>query len=153
MRCWYTRWQLSDALDRGDLASRMARGHAAHCASCQAFGRGLEALDARLVRGARAAAAPLAAARRPRWRLLVAGPVAVGTAAAIIVAVTSGVTPVERVADGPPAGAPERLVQVRHVADRVSRVLANAPLEGELRDLIHDGKRGLDTVLSLGGLR
>src|SRR5262245_34951425 len=100
MRCWYTRWQMSNALDRGDLASRMARGHAARCAACQAFGRALESLDAQLARGAPAAARPVIAAPR-RWRLLpVAAPIAVGAAAVVLLAI-NGVEPVEPVAGTP----------------------------------------------------
>jgi hypothetical protein len=154
MRCWYTRWQMSNALDRGDLASRMTRGHAARCASCQAFGRALESLDAQLAVGARTATAPIIAAPR-RLRLLpVAAPLTVGIAAVVLLVVNS-VTPVEQVADAPEApamfGGP--LIRVRVVADRVTRALANTPLETELNDLIADGKRGLDAVLTLGGLR
>lgn len=153
MRCWYTRWQMSNALDRGDLASRMTRGHAARCTSCQAFGRALESLDARLALGARAATPPVIAAPR-RWRLLPIAPLAVGVAAVVVLAI-NGVTPVERTANPPDAptalGGP--LIRVRLVADRVTRALANTPLETELSDLIADGKRGIDAVLTLGGLR
>jgi hypothetical protein len=154
MRCWYTRWQMSNALDRGDLASRMARGHAAHCASCQSYGRALESLDAQLAVGARTATVPIIAAPR-RLRLLpVAAPLTVGLAAVVLLVVNT-VTPVEQVADAPEApsmfGGP--LIRVRVVADRVTRALSNTPLETELDDLIADGKRGLDAVLTLGGLR
>jgi len=153
MRCWYTRWQMSDALDRGELASRMARGHAARCAACQAFGRRLEALHDQLASGARAAALPVLARRRVPRRLLIAGPLAVGAAAVVAVAI-GGIAPVERaVAPPAPAEVSGTLIRVRHVADRVSRALASTPLDTELDDLIRDGKRGLDTVLSLGGLR
>jgi hypothetical protein len=154
MRCWYTRWQMSSALDRGDLGSRISRGHAAGCASCQAFGRALEALDGELTRGARAAAAPIIPGR-PRRRLLpIAAPLAVA-ATAIVVAI-SGVKPVDRVdrvAGAPSVHAPGTLVRVRDVADQVTRVLATTPLDTELDDLIADGKRGLDAVLAIGGLR
>jgi len=151
MRCWYTRWQMSNALDRGDLASRLGRGHAAGCASCQAFGHALEALHARLFRDAHAAAVPVRVAPRARWPLLVAGPVAVCAAAAIVVAVGIGGGPSVTVAPLP-AFAPDPLVRVRHVADRVSQILGNTPLETELDDLLHDGRRGLDAVLATGGL-
>jgi len=155
MRCWYTRWQMSNALDRGDLASRMTRGHAVHCASCQAFGRALESLDARLAVGARTAAAPIIVAPRRSRLLPVVAPLAVGVTAVVLLAV-NGVTPVKQVVDAtdattPPTAGP--LIRVRHVADRVTRVLANTPLETELDDLISDSKRGLDAVLALGGLR
>jgi len=153
MRCWYTRWQMSNALDRGDLASRMRRGHAAGCASCQAFGHALESLHARLSRGAHAAAVPVLAVRRARWRLLVAGPVAVA-AAAIALAVGTRGTRVDPVSDAPSlVEAPASLVRVRRVADRVSQVFANTPLETELDALVHDSKRGLDVLLATGGLR
>lgn len=154
MRCWYTRWQMSDALDRGDLASRMRRGHAAGCASCQAFGHALESLHARLSRGAHAAAVPVLAVRRARWRLLVAGPVAVAAAAAIALAVGTRGTRVDPVTDAPSlVEAPASLVGVRRVADRVSQVFENTPLETELAALVHDSKRGLDVILATGGLR
>jgi hypothetical protein len=158
MRCWYTRWQMSSALDRGDLASRMGRGHAAGCAACQAFGHALEALDARLSRGAPAAPVPVVVtprAPRARWPLLVAGPLA--AAAAITIVVGTRGTPVGPVIDD--RGTPvvvrvdEPLAPVHRVADRVSQVFANTPLETELDALIHDGRRGLDAVLATGGLR
>jgi len=155
MRCWYTRWQMSSALDGGDLASRMGRGHAAGCAACQAFGHALEALDARLSRGARAAPVPVVVAPRARWPLLVAGPLA--AAAAITIVVGTRGTPVGPAIDD--SGTPvvvqveEPLAPVRRVADRISQVFANTPLETELDALIHDGRRGLDAVLATGGLR
>lgn len=152
MRCWYTRWQMSNALDRGDLAARMGRGHPAGCAACQAFGHALASLHARLSRDAHAAAVPVRVARRMRWPLLVAGPVAVCAAAAIIVAVGTGGGPPVAVVP-PEVQAPDPLVRVRGVADRVSQVLGNTPLEAELDDLLHDGRRGLDAVLATGGLR
>jgi hypothetical protein len=155
MRCWYTRWQMSNALDRGDLASRMTRGHAARCAACQAFGRALGSLDAQLARGAHSAPVPVIAVPR-RWRLLpIAAPLAV-TAAAVIAIVVSGISPVERIVESPQTPAAPSLgalVGVRRVADRVTRVLTSTPLDTELDDLIADSKRGLDAVLALGGLR
>jgi hypothetical protein len=158
MRCWYTRWQMSNALDQGDLASRMGRGHAAHCASCQAFGHALGSLHARLSRGAPAAVVPVSVARRARRPWLLAGPVGAAAAAAIAIAVSTGGGPVDPVA--PVAGAPpplvhdaEPLARMLRAADRVSQVFANTPLETELDDLLHDGRRGLDAVLASGGLR
>jgi hypothetical protein len=155
MRCWYTRWQMSNALDRGDLAARMSRGHAAGCASCQAFGHGLEALHGRLAREAHVAAVPVVAARRPRWPMLVAEPLTVAAAAAVIaIMVGTHDTPVAPAIDPPTlALAAQPLAPLFHVADRVSQAFANTPLETELDDLIHDGKRGLDVVLATGGLR
>jgi len=151
MRCWYTRWKMSDALDRGELASLLTRGHVARCASCQAFGHRLEALDAQLARGVRAAPAPVEP-RRARWQLRIAGPVALGAAAAVALVV--GVRPAERAVDvQPPRERAGALISVRNVADRVSQLFADTPLEAELEDLIHDGKRGVNAVLSLGGLR
>jgi len=153
MRCWYTRWQMSNALERGDLAARMGRGHAAGCAACQAYGHALESLHARLSRGAREAAVPVIV-RRARWPLLLAGPMAVTAAAAIVIAIGTRGAPVDVVITPPPQiPAPEPLARVRHVADQVSQVFANTPLETELDNLIHDGKRGLDAVLATGGLR
>ena len=156
MRCWYTRWQMSNALERGDLAARLGRGHAAGCAACQAFGRALESLHARLSRGADAAPAPIPVARRARWPLLVAGSLAVGgAAAAIAIAVGTGGGAMNPVIDARPpvAQASDPLVHVRRAADRVAQVLAKTPLETELDDLIYDGKRGLDVILSTGALR
>jgi len=151
MRCWYTRWQMSNALDRGDLASRMTRGHAASCAGCQAFGRDLERLDAELTRGARTAAVPRIAARRRRI-LPIAAPLAAAAAVVAVLAV-NGVSPIEPVTDAPGPPSPGPLVEVRHVADRLSRALTRTPLDTELDNLIADGKRGLDAVLAIGGLR
>lgn len=150
MRCWYTRWQMSNALDRGELASRLSRGHAARCTACRAFGAGLERLDAELVRGVRTAPVPRITARR-RWLPIVA-PLAAAAAAAVAL-VSYGVSPVERVAEVPSAGSPAPLVEVRSVADRLSRALTRTPLDTELDNLIADGKRGLDAVLAIGGLR
>jgi hypothetical protein len=156
MRCWYARWQMSNALDRGDLASRMDRGHAAGCASCQAFGDALASLHARLSGGAHAAAVPVFVARRARWPFLVAGPMAVGAAVAIAIAAGTGGGHVEPAADVPMAAsvaAPDSLVRVSRIAARVSQAFANTPLEAELDNLIHDGRRGLEAVLATGGLR
>ena len=155
-RCWYMRWQMSNALDRGDLASRMGSGHAAGCAACQAFGHALGSLHDQLSRGVHAAPVPVVVARRPRWPLLVMAPVA-ASAVVIALAVGTGGGPAGPVADVPPPSSSvqafETLVRVRRVADSVSQVLANTPLETELDDLIHDGRRGLDAVLATGGLR
>ena len=158
MRCWYTRWQLSSALERGDLASRLGRGHAAGCPSCQAFGHALGSLHERLSRGARAAPVPVIAAPRPRWPLLIAAPAA---AAAIVIAVvvSPGGGPAPRGIDEPslslslslPVSA--SLSRVHQVADSVSQVLATTPLDAELDALVHDGRRGLDVLLATGGLR
>jgi hypothetical protein len=155
MRCWYTRWQMSNALERGDLAARLGRGHAAGCASCQAFGHALESLHARLSRSAHTAAVPAPVARRARWPLLLAGPLAAGAAVAIVIAVGTGGGPVAPVIDVPPpvAQASEPYVDVRRVADRVSQALARTPLETELDDLLYDSRRGLDAVLATGSLR
>jgi hypothetical protein len=145
MRCWYVRWQLSSALDRGDLATRLQQGHAAGCAACQAFGRSLRSLHDQLARGARDAPAPVAAARPRRWPLLIAGTTALGAATALVLALgPRSEPPLAEVA--PP-------VQVPRVADRISQALAHTPLDGELHALIADGKRGLDEVLATGGLR
>src|SRR5262249_8247002 len=98
-------------------------------------------------------------ARRPRWPLLVMAPVA-ASAAVIALVVGTGGGPVGPVVDVPATPslsssvqAFETLVRVRRVADSVSQVLANTPLETQLDDLIHDGRRGLDAVLATGGLR
>ncbi len=159
-RCWYMRWQMSSALDRGELASRMGRGHAAGCAACQAFGRALGSLHDQLSRGVHAAPVPVVVARRPRWPLLVLAPVA-ASAVVIALAVGTGGGPAGPVVDVPvtpsllssSAQAFETLVRVRRAADSVTQVLANTPLETEFDDLLHDGRRGLDAVLATGGLR
>jgi len=168
MRCWYARWQMSNALDRdapgrGDLASRMARGHAARCARCQAFGRSLESLHAQLSRGAHAAATPVAilglapgrAGRRTRRPLLVAAPLAVAAGAAIVIAIGQGDPPARSVPVPPPLAvqAPSSPVVVTGIADRVAQAFTTTPLDTELDDLLRDSKRGLDAVLAAGGLR
>jgi len=159
MRCWYMRWQMSSALDQGDLASRLERGHAAGCAACQAYGRALGSLHDQLARGVHAAPVPVVVARRTRWPLLVLAPIA-ASAVVIALVVGTGGGPAGPVADVPATSslsssvqAVETLVRVRRVADSVSQLLANTPLETELDDLIHDGRRGLDAVLATGGLR
>jgi hypothetical protein len=151
MRCWYTRWQLSNALDRGELPARQGRGHAARCPSCQAFARSLVALDVRLSCEADAAVAPVTP-ERPRWPWLVGGPLAVATAA--VIALALGLY--ERSPPPPPAPlamqAPEPIA-VRSLAAQVVRAFTSSPLETELDNLIHDGQRGIDVILATGGLR
>ena len=152
MRCWYTRWQLSNALDRGELSSRMARGHAARCASCREFGDDLAALHARLSRDSHTAAPPRPVVRRARARWLVAGPLAVGGAAAITLAIAARRGP-DPIASPPAPVAPsEVLAHVQGLAEGVTRLFAHTPLESELDNLVDDGKRGLDAVLATGGL-
>ena len=151
MRCWYTRWQISNALDRGELTSRLGRGHAARCASCQAFARSLAQLHDQLSRDAQTAATPPPVVRRARSRWLLAGPLAAGAAAAIAVAVTSGGGPPTPVAESP-APIPDAVLGVRGVVGQVSQMLTTTPLDTELDNLIHDSKRGWDAVLATGGL-
>jgi hypothetical protein len=160
MRCWYTRWQMSNALDGGDLASRLAHGHAARCASCQSFGRSLDALHADLARGAHTATRPVPLVRSARRPLLVASIVAsglaLGGAAALVLALDTAdpVVPIPAetpVAVAGPLGDP--LARVRNAADRFSQALVKTPLDTELEALIEDGKRGLDAVLATSGLR
>jgi hypothetical protein len=151
MRCWYTRWQLSQSLERGDFEARIARGHVARCAACQAHGHALAALHAQLCRGVPRAPVPVAAPRSLHRRLRVAAPLAFG-AAAVLVVITAG-EPVPQVAEqGPPLPVAGAIGGMRGVADQVERALASTPLDTELDALVADGKRGLDAVLSLGGL-
>ena len=100
MRCWYMRWQMSSALDQGDLASRLGRGHAAGCAACQAYGRALGSLHAQLSRGVHAAHVPVVVARRTRWPVLVLAPIA-ASAVVIALVVGTGGGPSGPVANGP----------------------------------------------------
>jgi hypothetical protein len=151
MRHWYTRYRMSNALDRGTLAALLSVGHASRCPDCRAHARVLESLHALLSSGAPSAPRPpLAAARRPRWPLLVAAP-ALALAAAVVLSVGSARDPVVVVA--PPAH--ERpAVHLGDVTERVSAMLARSetPLESELQNLVHDGRRGLDAVLATSGL-
>ena len=153
MRCWYTRWQMSNALDRGELGPLLTRGHAARCAGCQAFGTALGALDDRLAREADAAPPPPVTrrARSPWW---IAAPLAAGSAAVIAVVVATGGPADPTAAQVPPVQVTEALGQIRGIADRVSLAVTTArtPLDTELDNLIHDGKRGLAAVLDIGGL-
>lgn len=158
MRCWYTRWQMSNALERGDLSSRMTRGHAARCAACQAFGAQLASLHDQLSSGAHLAVRPVVA-RRPRWAVRIAAPLA-AVAAAVAIAVGAGtgggpvvapVAPPVQVERAPVGTDP--VVRVDLLATRLSQVLERSPLEAELDALIHDGKRGIDAILATGGLR
>jgi hypothetical protein len=150
MRCWYTRWQMSNALERDELASRMTRGHAARCAACQAFGAGLASLHERLSRGGHAAPRPVVV-ERSRWPLRVGAPLAVGAAAAIALAIGTGGGPVAPTAR-PPVARSQPLVSVDAVASRLAQVFESSPLETELAALIHDGRRGLDAIVATGGL-
>ena len=156
MRCWYTRWQMSNALDRGELAPLLARGHAARCPACQAFGHALVALDDRLARDAHTAPPPPVArrARSPWW---IAAPLAAGSAVVIAIVVATGTPPTS--VEPPAAPVPsvqvsEALGQIRGLADRVSQAVATTrtPLDTELDNLLRDGKRGLAAVLQTGGL-
>lgn len=152
MRCWYTRWQLSSALDRGELASRMSRGHAGRCASCQAHGQALATLDAELAREIHTATPPPPVARRARVPWLIAGPLIAGTAAVVLAVTASGPQPPAPPEE--PLQALQTLVRVRGLAEQFSRAFATTtPLETELDNLLHDGRRGLDEVLATGGLR
>ena len=156
MRCWYTRWQMSNALDRGELAPLLARGHGARCPACQAFGHALVALDDRLSRAAHTAPPP-PVARRARSAWWIAGPLAAGSAAVIAIVVTTGGPPVSvepSAATVPSVQVSEALGQIRGLADQVSEAVTTArtPLDTELDNLIRDGKRGLAAVLETGGL-
>ncbi|HEX7842723.1 MAG TPA: hypothetical protein VF469_34860 [Kofleriaceae bacterium] len=153
MRCWYTRWQLSSALDRGELSSCMARGHAARCASCQAFGDDLAALHARLSRDSHTAAPPRPAVRRVHMRWLVAGPLAAAAAAAIAITVPRhGPDAIVSSPAPAPVATSEVVARIQGLADGVSQLFARTPLESELDNLVDDGKRGLAAVLATGGL-
>lgn len=153
MRCWYTRWQMSNALDRGELAPRLAHGHAAGCARCQAFGHALGSLHADLARGAHAAPGPAPLARRPRRPLLVAGSLAVGAAAVIALAINMSDAPTPAAPSAPPVAILDPLLRMPGVANRVSQALVNTVLDAELHALIDDSKRGFDAILASGGLR
>jgi hypothetical protein len=165
-------WQRG-VVDGGDLAARIARGHAAGCASCQAFGRSLGALHADLSRTAHTAARPLPLdregrsefkPRRARRPLLVAGTLAVG-AAAVVIAVSTTERPAGPAPTVPPvamiesSGEPlgealdRSLGGARGVADRFSQALAKTPLDTELDALIQDGRRGVDALIDTTGLR
>jgi hypothetical protein len=83
----------------------------------------------------------------------VAGPLALGTAAVVALVVATGGERAPELAEAPPAIEVSAVLgRLRGLADRVSRVFENTPLETELDDLIHDGRRGLDAVLAAGGL-
>jgi len=83
----------------------------------------------------------------------VAGPVAALAAAALVLAIGSGGPPTQPVPP-PMAIQPEPSPGLaRGLADRVTQAFAKTPLDTELDDLIHDGRRGLDAVLAAGGLR
>jgi hypothetical protein len=144
---------MSNALDRGELVSPRARGHVARCAACREFGEALSALHARLSHEAHEAPAPAAVVPRAGSPWLVAGPLALGAAAVVALVVATGGEREPRIAEAPPAIEVSAVLgRLRGLADRVSRVLDNTPLETELDNLIHDGRRGLDAVLAAGGL-
>jgi hypothetical protein len=156
MRCWYTRWQMSNALDGGDRGlrmSRLAHGHAARCASCQSFGRSLAALHGDLARGAHTATRPVPLVRSARRLLVVASGLALAGAAAVIALGIGTSDPVAPIPAAPPVAITDPLARVRSVADQVSQALVKTPLDTELEALIQDGKRGLDAVLATSGLR
>lgn len=158
MRCSYTRWKMSSALDDGGAAALeaiAARGHASRCARCQGYARSLGRLHTQLERGARELGVPppVAGAARPaRWPVL-AGGTAMAAMAAVVLVVSGG----DRL---PPPAPPERVSgpagrALQHTAVRVARAatVAGASLETELRALIDDGTRGVGAVLASSGLR
>jgi hypothetical protein len=179
MRCWHSQWRISNALDRGELAAQLARGHASRCDRCRDYGRRLAALHGALERGAGSAEAPRPAPAQPRraWPWL-RWPVVAGLAAAAVAIALFGVSPALR--DGPrgsgatasgaratePGGAQPasralaavaatamRPAAAREAAGRVARALDSASLERELRALLDDSQRGVRTVLTRSGLR
>jgi len=84
----------------------------------------------------------------------VAGPLAVGAAAAIALAVGSGGGSQAPVAGGSSSvRSPDVVIAVRGLAGEVSQLLTTTPLDTELDNLVHDGKRGLTAILATGGLR
>ncbi|HEX3766528.1 MAG TPA: hypothetical protein VHW23_47870 [Kofleriaceae bacterium] len=144
---------MSNALERGELAVVRARGHAARCAGCQAFGHSLGALHDRLSREAGAAPRPAPAVRRTRpW--LFAAPLVAGSAAVIALVIATGRPSEPAAPPVPSVQVTEALGQIRGLADRVSHAVTTSrtPLDTELDNLIHDGKRGLAAVLETGGL-
>jgi hypothetical protein len=143
MRCWYARWQLSNALDRGELDAAAGRGHAASCAHCQAHVRALRSLHARLLDGA-VLAPDHAVPRRRRLVVPLALAAAAGAAAVAIAVRSPSEPPTELVKPTPVA-----LENVGHLADRVTDAFTaeRTPLDAELDALAADGRRGLDTVL------
>src|SRR5262249_4326863 len=106
----------------------------------------------RLSRTAHTAPPPPAARRAwsPWW---IAGPLAAGSAAVIAIVVAIGGSPV---AVDPVAAVQvsEALGKIRGLADEGSQgvTTSRTPLDTELDNLIHDGKRGLAAVLQTGGL-
>jgi hypothetical protein len=133
----------------------LARGHAARCPACQAFGHALVALDDRLARDADAAPPPPPpVARRARSPWWIAAPLAAGSAAVIAIVVATGTPSEPTAAPVPSVQVSEALDQIRGLADRVSQAVTTTrtPLEIELDNLIRDGKRGLVAVLQTGGL-
>jgi hypothetical protein len=83
----------------------------------------------------------------------VAAPLAIAAAAAIVLAVGRAGHPTEPVPPPLAFSVPDLPDTVSGVAARVSRVVAHTPLDTELENLLHDGRRGLDEVLAAGGLR
>jgi ferric-dicitrate binding protein FerR (iron transport regulator) len=135
MRCWYSRWQLSNALDRGELDHVVARGHAASCARCQGYATSLQALHTRLREGA--ALAPEPAALAPRRRRMLIAPLVVASAAAVAVAIavrSPGDPPTEPVVATP---APA-IDNARAIASRVTHALTaeRTSLDAELDALV-----------------
>lgn len=183
MRCWYTRWQISNAIDRGDLEARLARGHAARCAACRTFARSLASLHDRLERELGASGGPppvpVVPAPRPRWPLLAGGAAAAAAVIAVIAiarpgfegaesggtSIGSASAPAPELAPDPPRSArgvtepgadPDPAgpqARWEMTAARVSRAFASTSLEAELRAVLDDGARGVRVVLSSSGLR
>ncbi|HEY4240498.1 MAG TPA: hypothetical protein VGM88_11820 [Kofleriaceae bacterium] len=150
MRCTITRWQLSNALDRGDLSSRASRGHASTCPDCRAFATRLQALHAQLSLGADRAPAPRAAPRN-RFVLPAFGLLAAGAATAVLVVSLHHPAPIASppVAFTEPPSLPvaELATTATHAALHVDQ-----PLDHELDAIVADGKSGFAAVLATGGL-
>jgi hypothetical protein len=145
MRCWYSRWQLSNALDRGELESAVANGHSASCTRCQAYARSLQALHGKLLDGAAFAPEPVAGSRR---RLMLVAPLVLAGAAAAAVALAVGPAsepPHESVATVPTPA----FDNARVIANRVTKAITSDrnPLDAELEAIAADGRRGLNAAL------
>jgi hypothetical protein len=179
--CPLARWQLSDALERGERSGWCA-AHVARCERCAAFAGRLEALHARLAAGAIGAPSPLTPnAVRPRRMhrpLVASGALAVAGAAAVLyflLASPAGPTGEDRPGSAPQAaaddGADTAPVDVEARTDRPAPVgraeplargvvghlsvlfTAPPPLRAELNALASDGRRGALAILDLGGVR
>lgn len=149
MRCFFSRWAISNAADSGEALSPRARRHVDGCAACRDFQRGVAALDDALMIATRDAPRPTDVSAPEPGRMFGRG-LAGLTAVAAITAVVATLY----VAKDPPVhpGSHQGMVSESvAVSDKGS--MAQEPISPDAIDtLTRDAEQGLRYVLRVSGL-